>query len=158
MAERVIVKQDRQFRTQFSAADPEDIQSNVFEAVEDIHQLTPYGMLLGSLASCTALVMHTYAQNHDIKLREVELHMSYQRVFREDCEDCEEEKLYAEEIKDRILLVGDLSAAEREKLLQVAHYCPIYRMMKDGVAINSSLIEGKEDEKDEVKEEENPDD
>ena len=146
MAERVIVKQDRQFRTQFSVADPEDIQSNVFEAVEDIHQLTPYGMLLSSLASCTALVMHTFAQNHDIKLREVELHMSYQRVFREDCEDCEEEREYNEEISERILLEGDLSSAEREKLLNVAHFCPIYKMMVDSITINSSLIEGKVEE------------
>ena len=146
MAERVIVKQDHQFRTQFSVADPEDIQSNVFETVEDIHQLTPYGMLLSSLASCTALVMHTYAQNHDIKLREVELHMSYQRVFREDCEDCEEEREYNEEISERILLEGDLSSAEREKLLRVAHFCPIFKMMKDGITINSSLIEGKIEE------------
>ena len=146
MAERVIVKQDRQFRTQFSVADPEDIQSNVFETVEDIHQLTPYGMLLSSLASCTALVMHTYAQNHDIKLREVELHMSYQRVFREDCEDCEEEKEYKEEISERILLEGDLSSADREKLLRVAHFCPIFKMMVDGITINSSLIEGKVEE------------
>ncbi len=146
MAERVIVKQDRQFRTQFSVADPEDVQSNIFETVEDIHQLTPYGMLLSSLASCTALVVHTYAQNHDIKLQEIELHMSYQRVFREDCEDCDEEREYVEEISERILLEGDLSSAEREKLLRVAHFCPIHKMMNDGVVINASLIEGKDEE------------
>jgi uncharacterized OsmC-like protein len=146
MAERVIVKQDRQFRTQFLAADPEDIHSNVFETIEDIHQLTPYGMLLSSLASCTALVMHTFAQNHDIKLKEVELHMSYQRVFREDCEDCDEGKEYTEDIDERILLNGDLSELEREKLLRVAHFCPIYQMMKEGITIKSSLIEGKVEE------------
>ena len=146
MAERVIVKQDRQFHTQFLAADPEDIHSNVYEAIENIHQLTPYGMLLASLASCTALVMHTFAQNHDISLREVELHMSYQRVFREDCEDCDDEKEYTEEISESILLEGDLSAAEREKLLHVAHFCPIYKMMIKGTTITSSLIEGKAEE------------
>ena len=147
MAERVIVKQDRHFRTQFLAADPEDIHSNVFETIENIHQLTPYGMLLSSLASCTALVMHTFAQNHDIGLKEVEMHMSYQRVFREDCEDCDESKEYNEEINERILLNGELSAAEREKLLHVAHFCPIFKMMKEGITITSSLIEGKiEDE------------
>jgi uncharacterized OsmC-like protein len=144
MAERIIVKQDHQFRTQFLAADPEDIHSNVFESIDDIHQLTPYGMLLSSLASCTALVMHTFAQNHDIGLKEVEMHMSYQRVFREDCEDCEEDKEYTEEINERILLEGDLSAADREKLLHVAHFCPIFKMMKEGITIASSLIEGKE--------------
>ena len=125
MAERMIVKQDRNFRTVFMVADPEDIHSDSFEPVETIHQLTPYGMLLGSLASCTALVLHTFAQNHDIPLNEVELHMFYQRVFREDCEDCDEERKFTEEFEQKILLVGDISAADRQKLLQVAHLCPV---------------------------------
>jgi len=141
MAERMIVKQDRNFRTVFMVADPEDIHSDSFEPVESIHQLTPYGMLLGSLASCTALVLHTYAQNHDIDLNEVELHMYYQRVFREDCEDCEEDSKFTEEFEERILLVGDISAADRMKLLQVAHYCPVYKIIKGSMNIKTSLIE-----------------
>lgn len=143
MAERIIVKQDRQFRTSFLAADPEDPQSREFERVDDVHQLTPYGMLLSSLASCTALVLHTYAQNHKIGLDEVEMHLVYQRVFREDCEDCHEDVEYKEEISERILLKGDLSAVEREKLLRVSQFCPIHRMLNQSVAIKTSLIEGK---------------
>ena len=141
MAERVIVKQDRHFRTTFLAADPEDIHSDSFEPVETIHQLTPYGMLLSSLASCTALVLHTYAHNHDIALDEVEMQMFYQRVFREDCEDCEDVPKYNEEIEQKIVLVGDISAADRIKLLQVAHYCPIHKMIKGNVNVKTSLVE-----------------
>jgi uncharacterized OsmC-like protein len=147
MAERIIVKQDRQFHTQFLAADPEDIHSNVFDTIEDIHKLTPYGMLLCSLASCTALVLHTFAQNHDLKLREVEIHSSYKRVFREDCEDCEKEQEFNEEIEERIMLEGDLNQTEREKLLRIAHFCPISKIIEGGCSIKCSLIEGKvEDE------------
>ncbi len=141
MAERVIVKQDRLFRTTFMAADPEDISLDNFETVEDIHQLTPYGMLLSSLASCTALVLHTYAQNHEIALDEVEMHMFYQRVFRDDCEDCDDEQKYNEEIDQKILLSGDIGAADRLKLLQVAHYCPIHKIIKGGVNVKTSLME-----------------
>ena len=141
MAERMIVKQDRNFRTVFMVADPEDIHSDSFEPVETIHQLTPYGMLLGSLASCTALVLHTFAQNHDIPLNEVELHMFYQRVFREDCEDCDEERKFTEEFEQKILLVGDISAADRQKLLQVAHLCPVHKIIKGSMPIKTSLIE-----------------
>jgi len=132
MAERVIVKQDSQFRTRFLAADPEDATSVEFETVEDIHQLTPYGMLLSSLASCTALVLHTFAQHHD-------------RVFRDDCENCEEDQKYREEVSEKILLNGDLSQSDRDKLLRIAHHCPIYQMMKPGILINTSLIERKAD-------------
>lgn len=143
MAERVIVIQDSQFRTRFLAADPEDSTSDEYEEVADIHQLTPYGMLLSSLASCTALVLHTFAQHHDLSLENVELHMSYDRVFRDDCENVEEGRDYCEEISEKIILKGDLSREERDKLLRISHRCPIYEMLKPGITINTSLMEGK---------------
>lgn len=145
MAERVIVIQDSQFRTRFLAADPEDSTSDVYEEVANIHQLTPYGMLLSSLASCTALVLHTFAQHHDLALENVELHMTYDRVFRDDCENIEEGRDYCEEISEKILLKGDLSRDERDKLLLIAHRCPIYEMLKPGMIISTSLMEGKAD-------------
>ena len=151
MAERVIVRQDNQFRTLFLAADPEDIHSDNFEAVDDIHQLTPYGMLLSSLASCTALILHTFAQNHEIPLKEVELQVEYQRVFREDCENCDETQEFNEEIDEKILLKGDLSAAERQKLLQIAHFCPIFKILKDSINVHTSLVERTEIENTDIK-------
>ena len=149
MAERVVIRQDNQFRTLVLSADPEDIHSNALEAVGDIHQLTPYGMLLSSLGTCTALVLHTYAQNHNIPLLEVEIRLEYQRVFREDCEDCEdcdEASDYEEEIHEKLDLTGEISPAEREKLMRVAHYCPIYKMLQNGIKISTQLVQdSKED-------------
>jgi len=144
MAERVIVKQDKRFQTIFLAADPEDPHSNEFERVDDLHQITPYGMLLCSLGSCTALVVHTFAQNHELSLDAVEIHLSYQRVFREDCEGCDEDLKFTEEIGERILLLGNLSPADRQKLLRIAHYCPIFKMLSDGIKVTTSLIEQKD--------------
>jgi putative redox protein len=140
MAERVIVNQDSQFRTIFKAADPEDFHADEFEIIEGIHQLTPYGMLLASIASCTALVLHTFAQNHDIKLQDVEIHMSYDRVFRDDCENCEEDEEFSEEIGEKIRLNGDLSQADRDKLMRIAHHCPIYQMVIQGIPITTSVL------------------
>lgn len=140
MAERVIINQDSQFRTMFKAADPEDYHADEFEAIEGIHQLTPYGMLLASIGSCTALVLHTFAQNHDIKLDDVEIQMSYDRVFRDDCENCEEDEEYREEIGEKIKLNGDLSQADRDKLMRVAHRCPIYQMVEKGIPIKTSIL------------------
>jgi putative redox protein len=147
MAERVIVRQDNHFRTLFLAADPEDIHSDVFEPVEDVHKLTPYGMLLSSLASCTALILHTFAQNHDIHLKEVEIHAEYQRVFREDCENCDEKQEFDEEIEEKIMLEGDLSAANRQKLLQIAYFCPIFKILKESIKVHTSLVERTENDK-----------
>jgi putative redox protein len=146
MAERIIIRQDHQFKTLFLTADPEDPASQEFEVIETIHQLTPYGMLLASLGSCTALVLHTYAQSNDIPLIDVEIHLDYQRVFRDDCEDCDEDQKYAEEINERILLKGDLPVQDRVKLLRAAHYCPVYKMILEGIQIKTELIEGRETE------------
>jgi len=55
MGERVVVRQDRNFITRISAGNPHEPESGVLEEVAHIHELTPYGMLLASLGSCTAL-------------------------------------------------------------------------------------------------------
>jgi putative redox protein len=98
-------------------------------------------MLLSSLGSCTALVLHTYAQNHGIPLTQVEINLEYERVFREDCEDCDEANEFKEEIHERLNFSGEISPAEREKLMRVAHYCPIYKMLQNGIKVSTQLAQ-----------------
>lgn len=141
MAERVIVRQNRMFETEILAADPHVPQAEHFHPVEHIHQLTPYGMLLAGLAACTAIVLHTYAQYHDVTLDEVELRAQYDRVFAEDCEQCETIEEYKEQIEEEIVLVGDLTAQERSKLLVISRQCPIHKMLSHGIEVKSHLVE-----------------
>ncbi len=143
MAERVIVKQDKRFQTIFLAADPEDPHSHEFERVDDLHQITPYGMLYAAGIVHRAGGAHLCTEPR-ARLDAVEIHLSYQRVFREDCEGCDEDLKFTEEIGERILLIGNLSAADRQKLLRIAHYCPIYKMLCDGIKVTTGLIEQKD--------------
>lgn len=99
MGERVRVIQDSDFRIRFMAADPEQPDSKL-EQVSHLHQLTPYGMMLGSLASCTTIVLHTYAGAHGIKLHQASVSAEYKRSFREDCEDCKGNQRYEERISE----------------------------------------------------------
>jgi putative redox protein len=137
VTEKVVVRQNRQFEIGFWAMDPEDPESEELHQVDHIHQLTPYGMLLASLGSCTAIVLHTYSQHHDVDLQEVELQVSYARVFKEDCDNCEEIERYDERIYEEIQLDGGFSSAERDKLLHIAHQCSIYKMLQSGIQIES---------------------
>ena len=139
MADRVIVKQDSEFRTQFLAEAGEGGSKGRMQAVEHIHQLNPYSMMLSSLGSCTAIVLNTYAQYHHLALQEVEIHLEYKRNYKEDCENCEEVGNYTEEVVEGILLKGKLSDEERQKLVHIAHACPIYKMFKEGLPIRTSL-------------------
>lgn len=141
MAEHVIVRQDSDFVTHFWAQDPQDEESEELQPVEEIHRLTPYGMLLAGLGSCTAIVLHTYAHHHDVDLEEVELDLRYDRVFADDCEDCEEIDRYEERIDEVITLSGDFPPELRRRLYAVSKQCPIHKMIVQGIKVHSRLAE-----------------
>ncbi len=137
MSERVVVYQDRSFRSQFKAADPHEEDVDVVENVMHLHNLTPYGMLLASLASCTAIVVNTYAQNHEIPLRGVTVDVVYDRVFAEDCDDCDPNNKYEEVIRKRVDFEGDLDSPQLEKLHKVANACSVRRLLENGIRVES---------------------
>jgi uncharacterized OsmC-like protein len=139
MGEHVIVRQDSLFETEILAQDPHDPDIKALEPVGSIHHLTPYGMLLAGLGSCTAIVLYTYAQYHDVALDKVELQLEYDRIFEDDCQDCEGIEEYKEQIAEQITLVGDLTAADRKKLFAISKHCPIHQMLLHGIEVRSSL-------------------
>ena len=141
MGEKVIVRQNNQFETEILALDPHDPAAHQFHPVEDIRHLTPYGMLLAGLGSCTAIVLHTYAQHHGVGLREVELRLQYDRIFADDCEECEEIEEYREQIETEIVLTGDLTPQDRKRLLAVSKHCPIHKILTGGIEVQSRLAE-----------------
>ncbi|MGC9358457.1 MAG: OsmC family protein, partial [Anaerolineae bacterium] len=117
MTERVIVRQNDEFGIEFWATDPERPESDDFQPVAHIHQLTPHAMVLVSLGACTGIVLHTYAQNHDVDLKWVEMLMQYVHVSTEEGEPGEEQ------IAQILTLRGDLDEAERERLFRVSRHC-----------------------------------
>jgi uncharacterized OsmC-like protein len=137
MSERVVVYQDKSFRTEFRATDPNDKDTQDLEAVMHLHNLTPYGMLLASVGSCTAIVVNTYARNHGIPLKSITVDASYDRVFAEDCDNCDEDTVYEEIIKEKLNFEGDLSESEMERLHKVAKACSIRRMLESGIRIKA---------------------
>lgn len=141
MAEKVIIRQKSSFETEFLGPDPHHPEDDQVYPVTAIHHLTPYGMLLASLGSCTAIVLHTYAQSHGLALHEVEMRLTYDRVFKDDCINCAEIDRYEEKVWEEIILTGELDHAERDRLYRVSKQCPIHKMMEDGMVIESKLGE-----------------
>ncbi len=132
MSENIIIRQNREFLTEILAPDPHHPEDPKLYPVEHIYHLTPYGMLLASLGACTAIVLHTYARNHGVALEEVELRLGYERIFADDCRDCEAIDEYREQIVEEIVLKGNLSAQERQKLLLISRHCPVHKMLHQG--------------------------
>lgn len=141
MTEHVIVRQNSNFDTEFRAPDPSDSESDELKSVVHIHELTPYTMLLASVGACTAIVLHTYAQNHDVALQEVELDLKYKRDIQQNSENSDNIERYEEEIEEELTFTGDLTEEDRMKLFQVAKQCSIHKMLEDGIKISSQLLE-----------------
>lgn len=141
MTETLILKQNNRFETEFLYRDPHRPDSGEFQSATNMHELTPYGLFLAGLAGCTAIVLHTYAQNHGLDLDNVELRLTYDRVFDDDCENCEEIERYTEQIEEQIILAGELDERDREKLFLVSKQCPIHKIVEDGIEVRSTLVE-----------------
>ena len=66
MTEKMIIRQNKDWQVGFWATDPNDPESEEFQPVHGLHEITPYGMMLASLGSCTAQVVLSYAQHHQV--------------------------------------------------------------------------------------------
>ena len=141
MGEKVIVRQNNQFGTEILALDPSRSRRppvppgwrrSSTDALRDV---------VGGSGLCTAIVLHTYAQHHGVGLREVELRLKYDRVFADDCEECEGIEEYREQIAEEIVLTGDLTPQDRKRLFAVSKHCPIHKMLTGGIEVQSRLAE-----------------
>ena len=137
MSERIVCYQNNQFQTGFKAAESEDDQPAKLRDVAHIQELTPHGLLLASLASCTAIVLNAFSQNHNIPLQSVTIDCEYDKVPAEDCKNCDESAQNEQIIREKMEFEGDLTDEQRKILHQVAKACSIRRMIEAGIQVES---------------------
>ncbi len=135
--ERVIIQQDRDFRISVSAQREGDSDSR---PVTHIHDLSPYGMVLASLGLCTGVVIHTYAQHHEVDLEVAEMEVAYHREYGDDSLS---EGSYVEWIEETMRFEGDLTKKERGRLTHVGHQCSIRKMLTSGIEIRTEQATGR---------------
>ena len=100
----------------------------------------PYEYLLAALGSCTSMTLRMYADRKQMKLDNVEVLLSHRRIHAEDCVECETKEGFVDRIDKRITLEGNLTAAERQRLLEIADKCPVHRTLKNEILIKSELV------------------
>ena len=129
--DKIVVQQDREFRVAVMVQDEED---DGLHEVAHIHELSPYTMMLVSLGLCTGVVLHTYAQHHDIDLELAEMAVTYHR---DEHNGHSSNKGQDEWIEESLKLEGTLSTKEIERLERVAHHCSIRKMLESGIKVRS---------------------
>jgi putative redox protein len=101
---------------------------------------TPYEFLLGSLAACIAITLRLYATHKDIPLTGVDVILEFDRVHADDCVDCDERADgLIERVHSQVTIHGDVTAAQRARLTQVASRCPVHKTLAHGVQIADTV-------------------
>ena len=93
----------------------------------------PYDYLLGALGACTTMTLRMYAERKGLPLAKVSVNLKrLPKITAEGHSDIEH-------IERQILLDGDLSDEQRQRLLEIANKCPVYRTLCSEFRIDSTI-------------------
>ena len=99
----------------------------------------PYDLLSSSLAACTAMTINFYARRESIPLQGNSVHVKWDRIHANDCEDCDSGDGKVHEFQLAITLRGDLTEEQRQDLLRVADKCPVHKTLEAEIKVRSRL-------------------
>jgi putative redox protein len=88
----------------------------------------PHEYLGAALAACTSMTLKMYAGRKEMKLENA--------IVTVDIERHDDVETFSREIQ----LHGDLSAEEKERLLEIAHKCPIHKALAGQIQIKTQLV------------------
>jgi len=98
---------------------------------------TPYELLLGAVASCTAMTVRMYASRKQWPLESVTVRMRDTPAHIKDCLDCETEDVGPRRLDRVVEFEGPLSPEQHARLLQIADRCPVKQTLTRGVEIRT---------------------
>ncbi len=99
----------------------------------------PYDLLTASLGACTSMTLRMYADRKGLPLDRVRVRLTHAKDHADDCEHCEEGRK-VDVFEKEITLEGDLTDAQRQRLLEIADRCPVHRTLHEPVVVRTKLV------------------
>src|SRR5262249_37918239 len=102
---------------------------------------SPYDLLLASLGACTSMTLRLYADQKGLPLARTSVRPSHAKIYAADRAECETREGKIDRIERTITLEGDLTEAQRTRLMEIADKCPVHRTLTSEVNIRTKLVE-----------------
>ena len=100
----------------------------------------PYEHLLAALGACTSMTLRMYANRKKIPLDDVTVTLKHSRQHGDDCQHCDEEHTQVELLERTLVLKGNLSDEQRQRLVEIADKCPVHKTLQSKIIIATSLL------------------
>lgn len=100
----------------------------------------PYDYLLMSLGSCTVMTIKMYVKHKGWEIEDVYMELRHNKRHDEDCENCEDPKSKIDVIEKEVIVKGDLSDEQLDRILDISKKCPVHRTLMGDIDIKSSIL------------------
>jgi len=101
---------------------------------------TPYDFLNAALGACTSMTIHVVARREKIPIESVEITVTNDRMYAKDCADCTSTEGFIHRFTVSIKVRGDLTPAQRERVLTVARRCPVAKTLMSEIRVDDILV------------------
>ncbi|SMO51486.1 OsmC family protein [Fodinibius sediminis] len=99
----------------------------------------PYDYLLMALGSCTVMTIRMYIQHKGWPVDDVYMELRHNKRHAEDCEKCEDPKSKIDIIEKEVIVEGELSEEQMDRILDISQKCPVHRTLLSDIKIESSI-------------------
>ncbi len=99
---------------------------------------SPYGLLAAGLGACTSMTLRMYARRKGWPLQHVTVDVSHDKVHAQDASTPVATNI--DLFRRRITVTGDLSADQRQKLLEIADKCPVHKTLEASSRVETELV------------------
>jgi putative redox protein len=91
----------------------------------------PFDFVMAGLGACTSMTLRMYAERKGLALTHVSVALSHEKI--------EVDGVSRDRIERTITLAGELTAEQRQRLLEIANKCPVHRALSQSLVIESAL-------------------
>lgn len=91
----------------------------------------PFDLVMAGLGACTSMTLRMYAERKGLALAHVSVALSHEKITLDG--------VARDRIERTISLTGELTADQRQRLLEIANKCPVHRALSQSLVIESAL-------------------